>query len=121
MKTILVADDNAVSRELMREALETEEWLVIEACNGREVLERMAEATPDLVLMDIQMPDLDGFAALGELRKDPRFSTVPVLALTAFAMKGDCEKALAAGFEGYVTKPVDIAALRKRIGGMLSK
>jgi len=94
MKKILVADDNAVSRELIREILETDDYEVIEAGDGREALEKIREHQPDLALLDIQMPVLNGNAVIHQIRADPRFSGLPVAALTAFAMQGDREKAL---------------------------
>jgi two-component system, cell cycle response regulator DivK len=112
---ILVADDNGASRELIREVLELSSYEVIEAIDGEEAVRKARETPPDLVLVDIQMPRLDGYGVLRELREDPRFSGLRVLALTAFAMQGDRERALSAGFDGYITKPVEIAALRQEI------
>ncbi|HTQ56143.1 MAG TPA: response regulator [Bryobacteraceae bacterium] len=112
---ILVADDNAASRELIREVLEMSGYDVMEAVDGREAVARAREGVPDLLLVDIQMPHVDGFGVLRELRSDPRLSNVRVVALTAFAMHGDRERALDAGFDGYISKPVEIAALRKEI------
>jgi CheY-like chemotaxis protein len=119
MKRILVADDNSASRELLRETLEMAGYIVVEAADGEEALERIAEAAPDLALMDIQMPGLDGFGVLKRLRSDGRYRELKVVALTAFAMQGDVARALEAGFDDYITKPIDIAALRKRISEIL--
>ncbi|MGO4884294.1 MAG: response regulator [Bryobacteraceae bacterium] len=116
---ILVADDNHVSRELIREVLEMSGYDVVEAADGRDAVERARENTPDLLLVDIQMPHLDGYGVLRELRADPRFSALQIVALTAFAMQGDRERALDAGFDGYITKPVEIAALRQEIKKLL--
>ncbi|MGA3041609.1 MAG: response regulator [Bryobacteraceae bacterium] len=116
---ILVADDNAASRELIREVLESSGYDVVEAADGRDAVSRAQEHAPDLVLVDIQMPRLDGYGVLRELRADPRFSGLHVVALTAFAMQGDRERALDAGFDGYITKPVEIAALRQEIKRIL--
>jgi CheY-like chemotaxis protein len=121
MKTILIVDDNAVSRELMRECLEIPDRRIVEAPDGRYALDVIAELHPDLVLMDIQMPVLDGFAALGELRQDPRFCHMRIVAVTAFAMRGDREKALTAGFDGYITKPVDVIELEGLVTELLSR
>ena len=112
---ILVADDNTASRELIREVLEMSGYDVVEAADGRDAVTRARENVPDLVLVDIQMPRLDGYGVLRELRADPRFSSLHVVALTAFAMQGDRDRALDAGFDGYITKPVEIAALRQEI------
>jgi len=114
-KRILVADDNAASRELLREVLEMSGYDVLEAADGQEALRKARETSPDLALVDIQMPHLDGFGVLQALRDDPRFTDLRVVALTAFAMQGDRERALGAGFDGYITKPVEISALRQEI------
>ncbi len=115
MKTILVADDSAVSRELVREALEEIGYRVIEAADGREALAMALESAPDLALLDIRMPVQDGYETVRAMREDPRLAELPVLALTAFAMRGDEEKAALAGFDGYLTKPIGIAALRAAV------
>jgi CheY-like chemotaxis protein len=114
-RKILVADDNTASRELIREVLEMSGYDVVEAADGADAVNRARENAPDLVLVDIQMPRLDGYGVLRELRADPRLSGLHVVALTAFAMQGDRERALDAGFDGYITKPVEIAALRQEI------
>jgi two-component system, cell cycle response regulator DivK len=119
LKRILVVDDNPISRELVREVLDAPDRVIVEAAHGQEALDRIAEQTPDLVLLDIQMPMLDGFSVIRRIRQDPRLAPVRVLALTAFAMKGDRQKALAAGFDDYVTKPIDCTALRKQVEQIL--
>lgn len=121
MKKILVADDNAVSRELIREILETDDYEVIEAGDGREALEKIREHQPDLALLDIQMPVLNGNAVIQQIRSEPRFSGLPVAALTAFAMQGDRERALSLGFNTYITKPIDIPAFRVEVAELLGK
>src|SRR5580704_17950073 len=105
---ILVADDNAASRELIREVLEMSGYDVIEAVDGADALSRARDSSPVLVLVDIQMPRLDGYAVLRELRADARLYHLRVVALTAFAMQGDRDRALNAGFDAYITKPVEI-------------
>jgi CheY-like chemotaxis protein len=120
MKKILVVDDNPVSRELIREVLENPQQRILEAEDGAEALEKVLQEAPDVVLLDIQLPVLDGYEVLRRIRSDPRFAMLPVLALTAFAMQEDCEKALALGFDGYVTKPIDVTSLRSRIGNLLN-
>lgn len=121
MKRVLIADDNPVSRELIREILETDECEVIEAGNGREALDKIREHRPDLALLDIQMPLVDGNEAIREIRSDPELAGLPVAALTAYAMQGDREKALALGFNAYITKPIDIPAFRAEVAGLLGK
>jgi len=119
MKTVLVADDNEVGRELVREALESQGIRVVEAANGEETLERIAESKPDLVLLDIRMPPPDGYEVIRKIRQDPAMRNLRVMALTAFAMHGDRESAFEAGFDGYITKPIDIVLLRKQVMKML--
>jgi len=114
-RKILVADDNAASRELIMEVLEMSGYDVMGAADGQEAVSQARAGQPDLLLVDIQMPRLDGFGVLRELRADSRFASLRVVALTAFAMHGDRERALDAGFNGYITKPVDIALLRQEI------
>jgi CheY-like chemotaxis protein len=108
---ILIAEDNPANRELIREILELQGYEVLEAKNGLEALEQIEEKLPDLVLMDIQMPLIDGLEAVTKLRSDERFGKLPVIALTAYAMNGDEEKALMAGFDGYLPKPMDVRQL----------
>ncbi len=119
MKKILVAEDDQPSRELIREILETRGYSVIVACDGGEALQKIQESAPNLVLLDLQIPVMDGFAVLSRLRQDPRFASLPVVAVTAYAMRGDREKALAAGFDAYLTKPIDATALRAQVEQLL--
>ena len=119
-RTILVADDNTASRELIREVLEMSGYDVVEAIDGRDAVSKARESAPDLVLVDIQMPRLDGYGVLRELRVDPQLCRLRVVALTAFAMQGDRDRALDAGFDGYITKPVEITALRREIKRLLA-
>jgi two-component system cell cycle response regulator DivK len=106
---ILVVEDNEKNMKLFRDVLLATGYRTLEATTGGEAVALAAEHSPDLVLMDIQLPDFDGVEALGRLRADERFSSVPVLALTAQAMEGDRERFMAAGFDGYLSKPVNIA------------
>jgi two-component system, cell cycle response regulator DivK len=115
MKKILVADDKASSRELVRTVLERCGYEVVEAADGAEAVEQARATAPDLVLLDLHMPVLDGFGAIDQLRGDARFDATPVVALTASAMDGDREHAMAAGFSGYLTKPIRLATLRGEI------
>ncbi len=121
MKTIVVADDNAPNRELISAILEGRGYRVIEAGNGRETIDKVAAGPADLLLLDIHMPELDGFGVVRELRRDPRFHKLPIVALTASAMRGDAEQALTAGFDAYLAKPYEIsdvlALVNRVIGG----
>jgi two-component system cell cycle response regulator DivK len=107
---ILVVEDNEKNMKLFRDVLEAKGYRVLEARTGGEALSLAAEHRPDLVLMDIQLPDIGGVEALGRLRADEHTESIPIVALTAQAMDGDRERFLAAGFDGYMSKPVDIAA-----------
>jgi two-component system cell cycle response regulator DivK len=108
---ILVVEDNEKNMKLFRDVLTATGYRTLEATTGSEAVDMAAEHTPDLVLMDIQMPDLDGVQALQRLRADARTAAIPVLALTAQAMRGDRERFLAEGFDGYLSKPVDVREL----------
>jgi CheY-like chemotaxis protein len=112
---ILIAEDNPVNRELLRELLEMEGYEVFEACDGLEALARVNEVRPDLLVLDLGMPGLDGFGVIREIRANPGLSGLPVLAATAYAMRGDREKVLEAGFDGYVSKPINPSTLKDEI------
>lgn len=114
MKKILLVEDNQVNRELVRDMLGGE-FEVFEAENGLEALHMLPKTSPDLVLLDIQMPVLDGMSAIKQLRLRPQYASLPVLALTAYAMVGDKERVMAAGFSGYLTKPIDRRSLLQKI------
>ena len=121
MTTILLAEDNAVNRELLREILETRGYTVLEACDGQQALQMIEQAPPDIVLMDIGMPILDGFATLSKIRQNPRLASLPVVAVTAYAMQGDREKIITAGFNGYLSKPVNFHSLGLELERLLAK
>ncbi len=108
---ILVVEDNQKNMKLFRDVLHAKGFRTLEATTGERAVELAREHAPELVLMDIQLPDMDGVEALGRLRADERTASIPALALTAQAMDGDRERLLAAGFDGYVSKPVDIVEL----------
>ena len=113
--TILVADDSLFSRELMRELLEASGHVIIEAVNGRNALDLIRQNRPDLVFLDLQMPLQDGFSVIRELRNDVSFRNLAVVAVTASAMLGDRERALAAGFDSYIAKPIDLCEVEKHV------
>ena len=119
MKRILIADDKATSRELLRTVLERQGYAVTEAADGEEALQKALAEPPDLILLDLQMPRRSGYEVLGELRKNPRHAELPIIAITASAMQGDREKALAAGFTGYMAKPVALVRLREEVQRLL--
>jgi CheY-like chemotaxis protein len=105
---ILVADDNAAGRELMRTLLQMEDYVVFEAQDGNEAVEMARRLRPDVVLMDVHMPRLDGIEATRLLRDDPLTRTIPVIALTASATPEERRLAVRAGCVGYILKPVDM-------------
>jgi two-component system cell cycle response regulator DivK len=110
-KRVLIVEDNEKNMKLFRDVLQAAGYDTVEATTGGRAVELAIEHSPDLVLMDVQLPEIDGVEALGRLREDKRTASIPVLALTAQAMQGDRERFLAVGFDGYVSKPVDIVAL----------
>jgi CheY-like chemotaxis protein len=119
MKKVLIADDTATGRELVSTVLEGSGFEVVEACDGMEALERAHEHRPDLIILDLHMPKLDGFGVIRQLRSEEEFAATPIMALTASAMMGDKERAISAGFTGYVTKPIRLADLRSEVERLL--
>jgi CheY-like chemotaxis protein len=116
---ILVVDDNATNLKLARVLLASEGYEVHTASDAEEALELLATFMPDLILMDIQLPGMDGLELTRKLKADPQRRHITIVALTAYAMKGDDEKAEAAGCDGYVTKPIDSNTLPETIAGYL--
>jgi two-component system, cell cycle response regulator DivK len=108
---VLVVEDNEKNMKLVRDVLQAKGYRTLEATTAARAVELAVEHGPDLVLMDIRLPDADGVETLGRLRADRRTASVPVLAVTAQAMQGDHERFLAAGFDGYISKPVDVVVL----------
>jgi two-component system, cell cycle response regulator DivK len=120
MEKVLIVDDNRASRDLIRAILKPVRCNITEAAHGQQALDLMQQERPDLVLLDIDMPGLDGLAVLKKMRQDASLADLPVVAVTAFAMEGDREKGMAAGFTAYVTKPVRAAILRQQVQQLLS-
>jgi CheY-like chemotaxis protein len=121
MTKILIAEDNPTNRELFRELLEARGYDVSEACDGPEALQMVEQTQPDLLLLDIGMPVLDGFAVVRAIRENPRLANLPVLAVTAYAMQGDRERILSSGFNGYLSKPINAKLLAEELDRLLSK
>jgi two-component system, cell cycle response regulator DivK len=119
MKTVLIAEDNPTNRELLRELLEIRGYKVAEACNGQEALAMVEAALPDILLLDISMPLLDGFSVVRKLRENPGLSSLLVVAVTAYAMQGDREKIMSSGFDGYLSKPVNARSLVHELDRLL--
>jgi two-component system cell cycle response regulator DivK len=108
---ILVVEDNEKNMKLFRDVLQASGYDTLEATTGEEAIEVARSSAPALVLMDVQLPGMNGIEALAKLRDDERTAAIPVLALTAQAMRGDRERFLDAGFDGYLSKPVDVIEL----------
>jgi two-component system cell cycle response regulator DivK len=119
MEKVLIVDDNRASRDLIRAILKTVRCDIIEATHGQQALELMQQERPDLVLLDIDMPGLNGLTVVKRIREDTSLADLPVVAVTAFAMERDRENAMAAGFTAYVTKPVRAAMLRQQVQQLL--
>jgi CheY-like chemotaxis protein len=117
--SILVVDDNATNRKLVAYVLAEADVEVIEAADAQEAAAVLERSVPDLILMDIQMPGMDGLSLTRMIKAHPSYRQVRVVALTAFAMPGDEEKAREAGCDGYITKPIDTFRLPGQIAGFL--
>jgi len=104
---ILLVEDNEVNRRLAEFLLRSQGYEVTEAASAEQAFAMLATERPDLIVMDIQLPDMDGLEVTRRLKEDPLLRNIPVVAVTSFAMTGDYEKAIAAGCIGYITKPID--------------
>lgn len=116
---IFVVDDHPINLKLACDVLEFAGYTVGRATDAEQAQEIFQHTVPDLILMDIALPGMDGLTLTRKLKADPRLRHVPVVALTAFAMKGDDRKALDAGCDGYITKPVDTRKLPEQVAGYL--
>jgi two-component system cell cycle response regulator DivK len=108
---VLIVEDNEKNTKLFRDVLQATGYSTVEATSGEDAIELAVAREPALVLMDVQLPGIDGVETLRRLRSDQRTAGIPVLALTAQAMSGDSERFLDVGFDGYLSKPVDIVEL----------
>ena len=113
--TILYIEDNADNRTLIRRILTAEGYVVIEAGSAPEALQAITTARPNLILMDINMPEVDGYTLTSRIRAMQGFESIPIVALTANVMRGDRERSLEAGCDGYIQKPIDIDLLPQQI------
>jgi len=118
-RKILLVEDNEMNRDMLKRRLERRGFRVAVALDGRQGLEMAASEAPDLILMDMSLPEIDGWEAARRLKADPLCSRIPLIALTAHAMSGDREKALEAGCDDYDTKPVDLQRLLEKIHSLL--
>ena len=118
---ILIVEDNEKNRKLARDVLQFHGYRTVEAESAEDGLRQAFEAPPDLVLMDIQLPGMNGIEALGALRADPRTRAIRVIAVTASAMTHDRQKIMAAGFDGYQSKPINVKAFVEAVREMLTR
>ena len=107
-KTILHIEDNLENRILVRRLLTSQNYQVVEAVNAFEAVDCLRHCTPDLILMDINIPDVDGYTLTAKLKTLPRVKNIPIIAITANVLRGDREKTLRAGCDGYIEKPIDV-------------
>ncbi len=114
-RKVLIVEDNRDNRELVVKVLKNKGYLTVEAVDGEEAIEKALAEKPDLILLDISLPKLDGYEVARLLKGREDFQDVPIVAFTAHAMKGDREKVIVAGFEGYISKPVNIRELPNQI------
>ena len=113
--TILYVEDNADNRTLVRRILIAEGYNLLEAANATQALEILKDTQPNLILMDINMPDMDGYSLTTKIKETPGLESIPIIALTANVMRGDRERSLEAGCDGYIQKPIDIDLLSEQI------
>ncbi len=119
MTTILYVEDNPDNRLLIRRILEAENFVVLEAGNASQALNFINNQPPDLILMDINLPEVDGYMLTSHLKTRPELHRVPIIAVTANVMRGDRERTLQAGCDGYIQKPIDVDALPRQINSFL--
>ncbi|HSW16184.1 MAG TPA: response regulator [Ramlibacter sp.] len=119
--TILIVDDNPTNLKLAADLLECEGYSVVRARDAEEAQEILRHTTPQLILMDIQMPGMDGLTLTRLLRAHPAYQSVHIVALTSFAMKGDEQKAREAGCDGYITKPIDTRRFPVQVAEILGR
>ncbi len=117
--SFLIIEDNPANLELVRYLLDAHGYPTLTATNGEDGLRLFASARPDIVLCDLQLPVLDGYEVLSEIRKDPARADTMVIAVTAFSMSGDRAKVTAAGFDGYISKPIDPTTFVQQIESLL--
>ncbi len=120
-KVILIVEDEPKNLKLVRDLLQVSGYKTIEATDGKQGIELAKARKPDLILMDIMMPKMDGLEAARILKADAITRNIPVVALTSYVMKGDKERILQAGCDGYIAKPIDIQELLEKVGEYLSR
>jgi len=118
---ILIVEDNPQSMRLMEMLLRSKGYTLFKAMDGEEALNMVARERPDLVMMDIQLPKMNGLEVTRRLREDPAFSHTPIIAVTAYSMKGDRERVLEAGCDAYLSKPINTRELPRMVAEILSQ
>jgi len=121
MTTILLVEDNELNRDMLSRRLTRQGYRVVTAADGGEALARARDSAPDLILMDLSLPVIDGWEATRRLKADDATRRIPVIALTAHAMSGDREQAMAAGCDDFDTKPVELPRLLQKIAALLGE
>ena len=119
--TILYIEDTFENRILIRRVLQAEGFTVVEAENATHALEVINDVDPDLILIDVNMPDMDGYTLTSHLRTIPKLASIPIVALTANVMRGDRERSLAVGCDDYIQKPINVDTLPQQISSYLNK
>ncbi|MBL8078984.1 MAG: response regulator [Anaerolineales bacterium] len=119
--TILYVEDNPDNRSLIRRVLNSEGYAVVEAINAAQAISKLETEAIDLILMDINMPDMDGYTLTAKIKGIQEFKKIPIVAVTANVMRGDREKSLEAGCDGYIQKPIDIDILAQQIERFLTR
>jgi two-component system cell cycle response regulator DivK len=114
-KSILVVEDQEDNRQILRDLLASADYEMVEAENGQQALDAVAKKKPDLILMDIQLPIMDGYEATRRIKANPEWTAIPIIVVTSYALSGDAEKARAAGCDDYVTKPYSPRQLLAKI------
>jgi len=114
-RVIMVVEDNEDNRDLIIKVLSHRGYEVVGVSDGHEALSRLGEVVPDLILMDINMPDMDGYTLTAKIKSIPAYKDIPIIAVTANVMRGDREKSLKAGCDGYIQKPIDIDILTRQL------
>jgi len=120
-KTVMIVEDNELNMKLFHDLLESQGYATIQTNNGMEALDLARAHHPDLILMDIQLPEVSGLVVTKWLKEDEELKSIPVVAVTAFAMKGDEERILAGGCEGYISKPISVPHFLETIASYIGK
>ena len=120
-KTVMIVEDNELNMKLFHDLLESRGYDTVQTRNGLEALELAREHRPDLILMDIQLPEVSGLVVTKWLKEDDDLAHIPVIAVTAFAMKGDEERIRSGGCEGYISKPISVPHFLETIEGYIGK